>query len=80
MGSMLLALAVLAGDYAFLAVALCMIVLATSEAHRGCAYIVGQPISYACSVPMLRLDSIVWHHVVTWGGVWWRSLLNFTPH
>ena len=60
MGSMLLALAVLAGDYAFLAVALFMTVLATSKAHRGCAYIVGQPISYACNVFLLRLDSIVW--------------------
>ena len=40
---MLLALAVLAGDYAFLAVAFLMTVFATSEAHRGVPALLGSP-------------------------------------
>ena len=57
-----------------------MTVFATSEAQRGCACIVGQPISYTCSVSMLRLDSIVWHcscHL-GWGLV--GEFTEFTHH
>ena len=56
---MLLALTMLAINFSFLAVALCLIVLSASEAHRRCSCVVGHPISHACCVSKLRLDSIL---------------------
>ena len=66
---MLLALTVLARDLLFFAVALCVIVLSTPEAHERCICVVGYLISHAFSVSMLRLDSIVGYCVTIQGQI-----------
>ena len=74
MGGVLLALAMCAGNFAVFAVKFCMAVPATSEAHMGftCGFGLGR---FLClSVSVLRLNSIVWHHVVTWGWIWQGGL------
>ena len=71
MGGVCLALAVFAGNFVVFAVKFCMAVPTTSEAHRGFTGVVGLAISSAWSVSVLRLNSIVWHCVVTWGQIWW---------
>ena len=63
-----------AGSYSaykdlFFAVALCVIVLSTPEAHKRCIHVVGYLISHAFSVSMLRLDSIVGYCVTIWGQI-----------
>ena len=69
----LLALTVLARGILFLVVALCVIVLSTPEAHKRCIHVVGYLISHACSVSMLRLDSIVGYCVTIQGWIWQRG-------
>ena len=67
--AVLLALTVLARDLLFFAIALCVIVLSTPEAHKRCIHVVGYLISHAFSVSMLRLNSIVGYCVTIRGRI-----------